>query len=198
YSAWLTHRSADVVRSGVVCGAMAPTSSTTVWLVFSAKAIRTFCYGYLGVLIPLHLAALALGAEGIGRTVTPPLAPPACPAPVAPRLGRRPRGRSGGRAVLMALASLIVAAGVLLATARVPGLVVLAAMLGNVAVSMGETGPFLSIEQVLVARAVSGAGLTLRMSLYNLVGYAASGLGALTVAALASGPRAEGSSGTGT
>ena len=72
----------------------------------------------------------------------------------------------------------------LLATARAPALVVLAAMLGNVAVSTGETGPFLSIEQVLVARAAAGRDLTLRMSLYNLVGDVASGLGALTVAAL--------------
>jgi predicted MFS family arabinose efflux permease len=100
---------------------------------------------------------------------------------------RRPVERRGGRAVLVALAWLVVVAGVLLATARVPGLVVLAAMLGNVAVSTGETGPFLSIEQVLVARAAAGRDLTLRMSLYNLVGYVASGLGALTVAALPAG-----------
>jgi hypothetical protein len=92
----------------------------------------------------------------------------------------------------MALAWLVVAAGVLLATARVPALVVLAAMLGNVAVSTGETGPFLSIEQVLVARAAAGRDLTLRMSLYNLVGYVASGLGALTVAALPGGRQADG------
>ena len=72
----------------------------------------------------------------------------------------------------------------LLATARTPALVVLAAMLGNVAVSAGETGPFLSIEQVLVARAAAGRDLTLRMSLYNLVGYVAMGLGALVVAVL--------------
>ena len=78
-------------------------------------------------------------------------------------------------------------AGVLLATARTPALVVLAAMLGNVAVSAGETGPFLSIEQVLVARAAAGRDLTLRMSLYNLVGYVAMGLGALVVAALPGG-----------
>ena len=50
-------------------------------------------------------------------------------------LGRRPAERHGGRVVLVALAWLVVAAGVLLATARVPALVVLAAMLGNVAVS---------------------------------------------------------------
>src|SRR5215471_14138445 len=99
---------------------MAPTLSTTVGLVFSAKAIRTFCYGYLGVLIPLHLAALGLGAEGIGVTVTLTLGASA----VLTLPVRRPAERYGGRAVLMALASLIVVAGVLLATARVPGLVV--------------------------------------------------------------------------
>ena len=153
---------------------------STVWLVFAAKAVRTFCYGYLGILIPLHLAALGLGAPGIGVAVTLTLGASA----LLTLLIRRPVERRGGRAVLVALAWLIVAAGVLLAIARVPALVVLAAMLGNVAVSTGETGPFLSIEQVLVARAADGRNLTLRMSLYNLVGYVASGLGALTVTAL--------------
>jgi MFS family permease len=152
-------------------------------LVFAAKAVRTFCYGYLGVLLPLHLATLGLGAGGIGVAVTLTLGASA----VLTLLIRRPVERRGGRAVLIALAWLVVVAGVLLATARGPGLVVLAAMLGNVAVSTGETGPFLSIEQVLVARAAAGRDLTLRMSLYNLVGYIASGLGALTVAALPAG-----------
>src|SRR5262245_19271198 len=154
--------------------------SSTVRLVFAAKAVRTFCYGYLGVLVPLHLAALGLGASGIGVAVTLTLGASA----VLTLLVRRPAERHGGRAVLVTLAWLVVAAGVLLATARVPALVVLAAMLGNVAVSTGETGPFLSIEQVLVARAATGRDLTLRMSLYNLVGYVASGLGALAVGAL--------------
>jgi hypothetical protein len=172
---------------------MALTPSTTVWLVLSAKAIRTFCYGYLGVLIPLHLAALGLGAGGIGVAVTLTLGASAA----LTLLARRPAERRGGRIVLMALAWLIAAAGVLLATARVPALVVLAAMLGNVAVSIGETGPFLSIEQVLVARASAGGSLTMRMSLYNLVGYAASGLGALTVAALPGGRHADGAGTTG-
>ena len=158
---------------------MAPTDSI-VRLVFSAKAVRTFCYGYLGVLVPLHLAALGLGAGGIGVAVTLTLAASA----VLTLLVRRPAERLGGRAVLLWLSWLVVLAGVLLATARVPALVILAAMLGNVAVSTGETGPFLAIEQVLVARAADARDLTLRMSLYNLVGYVASGLGALTVAAL--------------
>jgi MFS family permease len=159
---------------------MAPATDPTVWLVFLAKAVRTFCYGYLGVVLPLHLAALGLGAGGIGVAVTLTLVASA----VLTLLIRRPVERHGGRAVLVALASLVVAAGGLLATARGPALVVVGAMLGNVAVSTGETGPFLSIEQVLVARAAAGRDLTLRMSLYNLVGYVAAGLGALAVAAL--------------
>jgi MFS family permease len=168
---------------------MPPTAPPTLWLVFAAKAVRTFCYGYLGVLLPLHLAALGLGAGGIGVAVTLTLGASA----VLTLLIRRPAERHGGRVVLVALAWLGAAAGVLLAMTRAPGLVVLAAMLGNVAVSTGETGPFLSIEQVLVARTAAGRNLTLRMSLYNLVGYVAAGLGALTVSALpGSGPLTDG------
>ena len=162
---------------------MAPIGEPVVWLVLAAKAVRTFCYGYLGILLPLHLAALGLGAGGIGLAVALTLAASA----LLTVLIRRPAERFGGRAVLVALAWLVVAAGALLATARTPALVILAAMLGNVAVSTGETGPFLSIEQVLVARAAGGRDLTLRMSLYNLVGYVASALGALAVAVLRGG-----------
>jgi hypothetical protein len=31
---------------------MPSTAPPTLWLVFAAKAVRTFCYGYLGVLLP--------------------------------------------------------------------------------------------------------------------------------------------------
>jgi MFS family permease len=161
---------------------MAASIESTVGVVLAAKAVRTFCYGYLGILIPLHLAALGLDARGIGLAVTLTLGASAA----LTLLVRRPSERLGSRAVLLALAALVTVAGVLLATARTPAVVVLAAMLGNVAVSTGETGPFLSIEQVLIARAAAGRDLTLRMSLYTLVGYVAAGLGALTVAALPS------------
>ena len=58
--------------------------------------------------------------------------------------------RFGPRPVLIGLAGLGLSAGLILATARAPALVVLAAMLGNVALSGGDSGPFMSIEQVLV------------------------------------------------
>src|SRR5207302_520747 len=59
-----------------------------------------------------------------------------------------------------------------------PRLVVLAAMLGNLAVGTGETGPFLTLEQVLIARAVDASRRTTLLSAYNLAGYAAAAFGA--------------------
>ncbi len=161
----------------------------TTALVLLAKGARTYCYGSLGVLFPVHLSALGLSAKGIGIAITLTLASTAA----MTLLVRRPTERLGSRTVLIALAGLIVASACLFATTRSPGLAIVAAMLGNLAVSVGESGPFLSIEQVLVARAVSGPRLTHRMSLYNLVGYAAAGLGSLTVALLGM----RGSAGTG-
>ena len=115
---------------------MTLTAEPTVWLVFLAKAVRTFCYGYLAILLPLHLAALGLGPAGIGTAMTLTLGASA----LLTLLIRRPAERLGSRVALLLLAGLTAAAGVLLATARTPALVVLAAMLGNVAVSAGEPG----------------------------------------------------------
>ena len=148
--------------------------------IFVAKAVRTFAYGYLGILLPLYLADLGLSAAGIGAFVTLTLVGSA----TLTWGVRVPAERLGARAALLGLALLSVAAGVLLLAARSPVPVVLAAMLGNVAVGVGETGPFLSIEQVLIARAIPAARRTSVLSLYNLLGYGAAALGAAVAARL--------------
>lgn len=145
--------------------------------VLVAKTARTFCYGYLGILLPLYLGQLGLDARGVGLAVTCTLAGSAALTWAV----RRPAERLGGRAALIGLAALSgVAAALLLATSQ-PWLVVLAAMLGNVAVGTGETGPFLSVEQVVIARAVAGPRRTTLLSVYNLLGYAAGAVGAAVV-----------------
>jgi MFS family permease len=156
---------------------MAPTAESSVSPIFLAKAVRTFCYGYLAVVLPLHLAALGLGAGTIGLAVAGTLGASAF---LTFTIGRAAE-RLGNRTVLVGLAGLVLIAGILLATAHTPALVVLAAMLGNVALSGADSGPFMSIEQVLVSRAVAREQLTLRMSLYFLVALVASALGALVV-----------------
>jgi predicted MFS family arabinose efflux permease len=59
-----------------------------------------------------------------------------------------------------------------------PWVVVIAAMLGNVAVGTGETGPFLTVEQVVIARSATAARRTTLLSVYNLLGYASAAVGA--------------------
>ena len=145
--------------------------------VFAAKAARTFGYGFLGVLLPVYLTDLGLGATAIGIVVTLLLAGSAGLTWAV----RRPAELWGSRTALLGLAALsVLAAGLLVAT-REPWLVVLAALLANVAVGTGETGPFLTLDQVLVARAVPAARRTTILSWYNLLGYAAAAVGAATI-----------------
>ena len=146
--------------------------------VFLAKGARTFCYGYLGILLPLYLADLGLSATGVGAFVTLTLVASAALTWAI----RAPAERLGVRTVLLALAGLSVVGALLLVLTREPWLVVVAAMLGNVAVGAGETGPFLSIEQVVIARAADPAQRTTVLSLYNLLGYGAAAAGAAAVA----------------
>jgi MFS family permease len=145
-----------------------------VFGVFVAKSVRTFCYGFLGILLPLYLAQLGLDARGVGMAVTCTLVGSAALTWAV----RRPAERLGGRAALVGLAALSGLAAALLLTTSNPWVVVLAAMLGNVAVGTGETGPFLSVEQVVIARAATGTRRTTLLSVYNLLGYAAAAVGA--------------------
>jgi MFS family permease len=151
--------------------------------VFAAKTARTFCYGFLGVLFPVYLGELGVSPTGVGAAITLTLAGSA----MLTWAIRRPAERWGGRAVLLALGALSAAAAILLLASRDPRLVVLAAMLGNVAVGTGETGPFLTLDQVLIARASDAGRRTTILSAYNLAGYAAAALGAALVGALAAG-----------
>jgi MFS family permease len=147
------------------------------WLVLAAKSARTFCYGFLGVLLPVHLAGLGMDARGIGAALTLTLLASAAMTYAV----RRPAERWGPRVALAAQSGCIVAAAALFLSTRQPWLVVLAAMLGNLAVGTGETGPFLTLEQVVITRTSARERLTSVLSVYNLAGYVAAGLGAAAI-----------------
>jgi MFS family permease len=154
-------------------------------LVFVAKTARTFCYGFLGVLFPVYLAEHGVDARGIGIAVTLTLLASAGMTFAT----RRPAERYGARAALLAQAGLIVISALVFLVTEQPWLIVAAAMVGNLAVGTGETGPFLTLEQVTVTRATPRERLTTVLSLYNLAGYGASALGAAAVSRAAAGPR---------
>jgi MFS family permease len=152
-------------------------ASHEILTIFVAKLVRTFSYGYLGILLPLYLAELGLSASGIGASVTMTLVGSA----LLTWAVRAPAERLGVRAALLGLAALTAIAAAMLLVTRNPYVVVLAAMLGNIAVGTGETGPFLSIEQVAIARAAQTDRRTTVLSVYNLLGYGAAALGAAVV-----------------
>jgi MFS family permease len=159
--------------------------SRDIRLVLVAKTARTFCYGFLGVLFPVYLAERGMDARQIGLAVTLTLL-----ASAAMTFGiRRPAERHGPRKALLAQAGLIVASALLLLASDQPWLIVAAAMIGNLAVGTGETGPFLTLEQVAVTRASPRAELTTALSRYNLAGYGAAAVGAAAVARAGASPR---------
>src|SRR5256712_11503811 len=45
-----------------------------VLAIFAAKTVRTFCYGFLGIVLPVYLSDLGLSAAGLGVAVTLTLA----------------------------------------------------------------------------------------------------------------------------
>ena len=151
--------------------------SRDVTAIFVAKAVRTFGYGFLGIVLPIHLAALGVDAFGIGIAVSATLFASAALTWAV----RRPAERYGARRVLLGLAVATAAAGALLLFFREPWLVVAAAMLGSVSVSTGESGAFLSLEQVVLARALAPERRTWLFGVYNLIGAGAAALGAAAV-----------------
>lgn len=71
--------------------------------VFVAKTVRTFCYGFLGVILPIYLSELGLGVVEIGVALTLTLAGSAAgssssPNSSAPRHSSWPSGSPGASA----------------------------------------------------------------------------------------------------
>jgi MFS family permease len=148
-----------------------------IWLVFLAKSVRTFSYGALGVLFPIYLTEVGLGSTGVGAAVTVMLLSSAALTFAI----RRPSETYGPRLVLIQLSLMMTLSAGMFLFFHHPVMVVTAAMLGNLAVGIGETGPFLSLEQVFLVRSVSRETLVKVMSYYNLAGYLAAALGGALV-----------------
>ncbi len=69
--------------------------SADVTAVFVAKTVRTFCYGFLGISLPIYLSELGMTALGVGVAVALTLIGSAG----LTWLVRRPAERYGGRAI---------------------------------------------------------------------------------------------------
>jgi MFS family permease len=139
--------------------------------------VRSFAYGFLSVVLGLHLDAIGLDTTAIGWIFTAAIAGGAVMTvvltAVADSFGRRTLLVVG--AILMALAGLVFVA------TNSPVLLAVAAIFGTISPSGKEVGPFLSIEQAILPQTTGDQNRTAVFSAYNLVGSLAGALGALAV-----------------
>ena len=156
-------------------------------LLLSVRGLRAFGFGFSAVLIGVYLERRGLSAFLIGLTLGLGLAAASVSglvtASLAARLGRR-------RALAMA-GLLMALTGLDLALAGSPALLIAAGLTGMLGAASVDLGPFASVEQAVLAEAVSPAARNVSFGRYSLTGgvfNAAGGLAA-TIAAGVSGGR---------
>src|SRR5437667_11543762 len=111
--------------------------------IFVAKTVRTFCYGFLGIALPVYLSELGLTAAGLGVAVTLTLAGSA----LLTWLVRRPAERyGGGPAAVAPRGPPALRGGVSLPSRLAPVLVGLSAARG-LSAGPGAAAPAPALEQ---------------------------------------------------
>src|SRR5579859_8043340 len=143
-------------------------------LLFSARGLRAFGFGFSAVLIGIHLEHRGLPGGLIGLTLGIGLASASLSglgsAWLAHRIGRRRTLALSG--VLMAVS------GLDLALATSPALLVLSGLTGMLGAASVDLGPFASIEQTMLAESVPASARNLAFGRYSLTAGLLSAAGA--------------------
>jgi len=146
-----------------------------IFLLFSTRIIRLFCYGFLSVILALYLIEIGLDETQIGVLFTLTLVGDAAITlwltTSADRFGRKKTLIIG--AILMA------GAGLVFVVTRNYVILIVAAILGVISPADKDIGPFLSVEQSSLTHLIPNANRTQAFAWYNLAGSFASALGAL-------------------
>ncbi len=150
-------------------------NTKNVTLLFTARIIRLFAFGFMSVILVLFLSETGLSDAKIGLLLTMTLAGDVVLSfwvtAVADRIGRR--------RMLVFGAFLMAVSGVIFAVTRNPFALTLAAIIGIISPSGNEIGPFLSIEQAALSQLIADKKRTVVFGWYNLAGSFATALGAL-------------------
>jgi MFS family permease len=150
-------------------------------LLFSGRIIRLFAYGFLSIILALHLAAVGMTESEIGLLLTLTLVGDALLSLVITQVA----DRFGRRQMLMVSAGFMVLTGVVFALTTNPLFLILAAFIGTLSPTGHEVGPFLAIEQSALAHLTPGEQRTNVFAWYNLVGSFAAALGSWSGGTLA-------------
>jgi MFS family permease len=151
-------------------------------LLFSARVVRLFAYGFLSVVLVLYLATIGLDPHRIGLLLTLTLV-----GDVLVSLYLTTRADIiGRRRTLIAGAVLMIIAGLVFAFTRDFTLLLIAATVGVISPSGNEVGPFLAVEQVALTQAETSRDRTAVFAWYNLAGSFATASGSLAGGLLSS------------
>lgn len=150
-------------------------------LIFAARLIRLFAYGFLSVALFLYLNARGFADTTIGLLLTLTLLGDAG----ISLLLTTHADRAGRKRTLLLGAALMTFAGIVFALTDNFYLLAFAAIIGVISPSGSEIGPFLSVEQAALTQLLPDRERTRVFAWYNLVGSFATAFGALSGGALA-------------
>jgi len=145
-------------------------------LIFLGRALRSFSFGWLSVILALYLHERGFSAGEIGAVFTATMVEDAlltmCLSTLAARVGPA--------RVMAATAPLIVLGGLLLAVAESRWLVLVGAVLGTLSPNGQEAGPFAPMEQALLPGTLRSGPVVRAFGWYNVFAFlsAAAGAGA--------------------
>ncbi len=146
-----------------------------------ARALRTFAYGYLAVILGAYLDLLGLAPFEIGLLLTAAIAGSAVMTVfwslLADRVGRR-------RTVAI-MALLMAVGGLVFALTDRFGLLLVGAFTGTISVTSSEVGVFQTVEQAILPQTAPHERRTWLFSIYNTVANFAQALGSLAAGSVA-------------
>lgn len=150
-------------------------------VLFAARMLRLFAYGFLAVVLVLYLSALGFSEARVGLLLTGTLLGGA----VLSLLISTRADRLGRRRMLLLGAVMMAAGGAAMATADSFGWLLLAAIIGVISPTGGEVGPFLAVEQACLSQVIPDRERTRVFAWSHVLSFTANALGALAGGALA-------------
>lgn len=155
---------------------MTRASTAVTILLFVTKSVRMFSFGSTGVILALYLRELSFQDQQLGTLITLSLLGDS----VISLAIILTADRFGRWKMLILGCGLKLVAGVMFALPPSRGFweLTLAATFGVLSPSGNEVGPFMALEQAILADAVNPAIRTSIFAWYNLAGYFASAAGA--------------------
>jgi MFS family permease len=161
-----------------IAGPVRDARDATVSCVYAARAFRDFGDGFVGVLLPVYLTAIGLGALEVGIVATLALLGSSLMTLGIGVLG----AKVDQRKLLIGAASLMTATGLAFAASNSYAFVLLIAFMGTINPSAGSVSIFVPLEHAVLSRSVLDTTRTRMFARYSLIGALAAALGALASA----------------